>query len=73
MTKYPESDDNPLVCLCFKVTRAEILDVLQHHPIRNVMDITDHCKAGNGCTSCWPDLDKLLFLSLKNGPDSIAP
>lgn len=56
------SDENPLVCFCFQVTEQEVLAVIQLDEVKTVMDITDFCKAGNGCSSCWPLLEEMLFL-----------
>jgi len=58
--EIPEHDENPLVCFCFGVTEQEVMAVIHEYPVETVMDITDWCKAGNGCTSCWPLLDELL-------------
>lgn len=62
MTPLSPSDDNPLVCFCFGVTQQEVMAVIQRDDVKTVMDITAHCKAGNGCSSCWPLLEELLAL-----------
>jgi NAD(P)H-nitrite reductase large subunit len=58
-TNDPEKE-NPLVCFCFRIREQEVLSVIRECPVETVMDITAHCKAGNGCTSCWPLLEELL-------------
>ncbi len=62
MNETSPNDDNPLVCFCFGITQQEILAVIEMDEVETVMDITDHCKAGNGCSSCWPLLGELLAL-----------
>jgi NifU-like protein len=68
MSTMEPTDDNPLVCFCFGVTQQEVMAVIQQPDVHTVMDITDRCKAGNGCSSCWPLLEELL--SLKPPPAS---
>lgn len=58
----PADDLDEIVCFCFSVTRHEVLQVIQREDVRTVPDITNHCKAGNGCTSCWPMLQEILML-----------
>jgi bacterioferritin-associated ferredoxin len=62
MMRITPTDDNPLVCFCFNVTQQEVMAVIQMDEVQTVMDITDHCKAGNGCSTCWPLLEELLAL-----------
>jgi NAD(P)H-nitrite reductase large subunit len=61
-------DDNPLICYCFNVHQQEIMAVIQRDDVHTVMDITRHCKAGNGCSSCWATLEELLCLKQPNQP-----
>lgn len=63
MIQSPNDDENPVVCFCFNVTLQDVVTVIQTHDVKTVMDITNYCKAGNGCSSCWSLLEDILTLN----------
>ncbi|MCA9789355.1 MAG: (2Fe-2S)-binding protein, partial [Cyanobacteria bacterium HKST-UBA05] len=59
MTGQTENGD-PTICFCFGIRQSEIMQAILTHQPANVADLTAVCKAGNGCTSCWPELQEMI-------------
>ncbi|TAN43846.1 MAG: Fe-S cluster assembly protein NifU [Nitrospirae bacterium] len=49
-----------LVCQCFAVTEEMIRKVAIENHLTTVEEITDYTKAGGGCGSCIPEIEKIL-------------
>lgn len=58
--KKPEVDKGEIVCQCFGVTDEKIKRVIRENNLHTVSDITNFTKAGGGCRSCIPDIEKIL-------------
>lgn len=54
----PEED--VLVCYCFEVYRSEIIRLIKEHQPQTTSELVALGEAGNGCSSCWCDLDELI-------------
>ncbi len=59
---FNEEENNPLVCFCFNIKLHEVQTIIIQEDVHTIFDIMARCKAGNGCTSCWPLLEELLSL-----------
>ena len=53
-------DDDAIICSCYGITKGEIVAAITSQPVASVLDLVGVCDAGNGCTSCWPELLQLL-------------
>jgi NAD(P)H-nitrite reductase large subunit len=51
---------SPVVCACFKLTRAEVVSCIRRESCRTLADLKHACEAGAGCTVCHVDLQHLL-------------
>ncbi len=49
------------LCRCFKKTKEEILQEIQHKGYVTLEELKDHFQVGSKCGSCQKDLKKLLF------------
>jgi NifU-like protein len=58
--KPPEVEEGELVCECFGVTDEKIKRVIKENKIYTVEDVTNFTKAGGGCGSCVPEIEKIL-------------
>ncbi len=58
--KPPEIEEGELVCECFGVTDQKIMRVITENKLHTVEDVTNFTKAGGGCGSCIPDIEKIL-------------
>ncbi len=58
--KPPEVEEGEIVCQCFGITDEKIRRVIIDNHIHNVEDVTNFTKAGGGCGSCVPDIDKIM-------------
>lgn len=53
-------DDDAVICSCYGVTKGEIVAAILANQVISVVDLVGVTDAGNGCTSCWPELLELL-------------
>jgi nitrite reductase (NADH) large subunit len=53
-------DDDAVICTCYGVTKGQIIEAIAANQVTSVMDLVGCSDAGNGCTSCWPELLALL-------------
>ncbi len=58
--KLPEVEKGKMVCECFGVTDEKIKRVIMENNIQTVEDVTNFTKAGGGCGSCIPEIEKIL-------------
>lgn len=57
----PRKDtDDPVVCICFGVTRSEIERAIRENELRTAEDVTNYTKAGGGCGGCTEDIEAIL-------------
>ena len=57
--KLPK-EDSEIVCECFGVTEAEIVDAIQHNNLTTLEQVTDYTKAGGGCGTCHERIEEIL-------------
>ena len=52
--------EGKVICNCFGVTQEEIERVIRENDLRTAEQVTNYCKAGGGCGSCIPDIEKII-------------
>jgi len=52
--------EGKVVCNCFGITEEEIRRVVRENDLTTVEQVTNYCKAGGGCGSCIPDIEKII-------------
>jgi NifU-like protein len=57
--KLPK-EDSEIVCECFGVTEAEIIDAIEHNNLTTLEQVTDYTKAGGGCGTCHERIEEIL-------------
>ena len=57
--KLPK-EDSEIVCECFGVTEAEIVDAIEHNNLTTLEQVTDYTKAGGGCGTCHERIEEIL-------------
>ncbi len=57
-----------ITCNCFQVPTATIVDAIRSRGLRTVADVCAETKAGTGCGSCRPDLQRMLDESAGEPP-----
>ncbi len=64
---YKETEEvkGEMVCNCFGVTDEFIRKEIRANNLKSVEDITNFTKAGGGCGSCIPDIERILEEELK--------
>ncbi|HDH53208.1 MAG TPA: Fe-S cluster assembly protein NifU [Nitrospirae bacterium] len=58
--KPHEVEEGEIVCQCFGVTDRKIKRVIKENNLHAVEDVTNFTKAGGGCGSCLPEIEKIL-------------
>ena len=58
--KPPEVDEGEIICQCFGITDKKIKHVIKENNLHTAEDVTNFTKAGGGCGSCVPDIEKIL-------------
>lgn len=51
---------DPIICACLRVRESEIRRAVRNHRIACVEDITRFTEAGDGCTACHAELERVL-------------
>ncbi len=62
-----------MLCQCFTVTKETVKEAIFNHRLETVEDVTNHTKAGGGCTECHHDIGDLLrdcWDKIENGQDT---
>lgn len=49
-----------VVCTCFGITEPEIEEVVRESNLTTVEEVTNYCKAGGGCGTCWGDIAAII-------------
>jgi len=52
--------EGTVVCKCFGVTDKHIERVIRENNLTTVEQVTNYSKAGGGCRSCHPEIEKIL-------------
>jgi len=52
--------EGKIVCKCFGITDRQIKRVVKENNLHTVEDVTNYTKAGGGCKSCHPEIEKLI-------------
>lgn len=65
--------EGKIVCTCFGVTDKTIERTIREHQLKTVDDVTHYCKAGGGCGSCHPQIEKMLQAAQGVAPETTAP
>ncbi len=58
-----------MVCQCFGITDESIRREIRENNLKSVEDVTNYTKAGGGCGSCIPDIEKILEEELQTEKD----
>ncbi len=58
--KPPEVEEGTIVCQCYGITDTKLKRVIKENDLHTVDDVTNFTKAGGGCGSCIPDIEKIL-------------
>jgi NifU-like protein len=58
--KLPEYEESPIVCHCFGITEKTIERAVRENNLATVEDVTNYTKAGGGCMSCHPEIEKII-------------
>ena len=48
------------ICHCYQVNKSTIRDAVMQYHLRDIEDVTNHTKAGGGCTSCHHDIQHII-------------
>jgi NifU-like protein len=62
---------DPIVCRCYQVTRAEILEAVREGDLRTVEEVTARTNAAGGCSSCYDDVQAILD-RLRGGTTAVS-
>jgi NifU-like protein len=52
--------DEALICTCFGVSETAIETEIRTHMLSSIEEVTQACKAGAGCRSCYPLIQDIL-------------
>jgi NifU-like protein len=65
--------EGEIVCHCFGVTDQEILRAIRENNLTTVDQVKNYTKAGGGCETCHPQIEKLIELAQGEKPEAAAP
>lgn len=51
---------DPPVCYCFGVSEEKIRKTIKKHRLNTVREVTERCRAGGGCHTCWLEIEEIL-------------
>jgi bacterioferritin-associated ferredoxin len=60
--------NDPIICFCYSVRESTLINTILSHSVTEITQLTQLCKAGNGCTSCWQELEQLILDPHKTNP-----
>lgn len=49
-----------LICMCMRVDEQTIREHIRRFDLRTVPQVRASCRAGGGCQSCWPEIERLI-------------
>lgn len=52
--------EGEVICKCFGITDKEIERVIKDNQLHTVAEVTHYTKAGGGCESCHPKIEKII-------------
>ncbi|RKY83759.1 Fe-S cluster assembly protein NifU [candidate division KSB1 bacterium] len=55
-----KSTEGKIVCNCFGVTEQQIARAVRENNLKTVEQVTNYTKAGGGCQSCHPEIEKII-------------
>jgi NifU-like protein len=58
--KPPEAEEGEVICQCYGVTDEKLKRVIHENALHSAEDVTNFTKAGGGCGSCIPDIERIL-------------
>lgn len=58
-------EEGKLVCKCFGITDAQIIQAIQENDLKTVQEVTDYTKAGGACGDCLDEVAEILAHELK--------
>ncbi|MDE5833697.1 MAG: Fe-S cluster assembly protein NifU [Desulfovibrio sp.] len=58
-------EEGKLVCKCFGVTDAQIIQAIRENNLKTVEEVTDYTKAGGACGQCLNEIAEILAHELK--------
>lgn len=61
-------EEGKLVCKCFGVTDAQIIQAIRENDLKTVEEVTDYTKAGGACGECLNEIAEILAHELKQQP-----
>lgn len=61
-------EEGKLVCKCFGVTDAQIINAIRENNLKTVEEVTDYTKAGGACGECLDQIAEILAYELKQKP-----
>ena len=61
-------EEGKLVCKCFGITDAQIINAIRENGLKTVEEITDYTKAGGACGDCLNEIAEILAHELKQKP-----
>ncbi len=70
--EHIECAEGRMVCQCFGVTDEAIRREIKENNLKTVEDVTNFTKAGGGCGSCMPDIEKILEEEIKAETEEVA-
>ncbi len=53
-------EEGKLVCKCFGVTDAQIIQAIRENNLKTVQEVTDYTKAGGACGECLDEIAEIL-------------
>ena len=67
-------EEGKLVCKCFGVTDAQIIQAIRENGLKTIEEVTDYTKAGGACGECLNEIAEILAHELKQQPlEEIQP
>ncbi len=48
------------ICNCFQVNKSTIREAVLQYKLKDIEDVTNHTKAGGGCSSCHHDIQHII-------------
>jgi NifU-like protein len=58
--KVAPAEEGAIICKCFGITDQKIERVVRENRLTTIEQVTNYCKAGGGCKSCHPDIQKII-------------